>query len=110
METRRVILFGNSVILGTIGSSLRQRPQFEVTTLAPPFPAVEELAGMAPDIVLFDLHGTRPEAAFALLESCPSLLLVGVSSERNEVTIWSGQHLTELSTQELVQTIAHKMT
>ena len=106
MDTRRVILFGKSVILGTVGASLRQQPGFEVLPLAPPFPSVEELQTLAPDIILFDLEASRPETAFSLLERCPGLLLVGVSPERNEVTMWSGQQFCELSTQELVQAIA----
>lgn len=105
METRRVILFGKSVILGTVGASLRQRPQFEVSSLAPPFPPVDELRVMAPDVILFDLAAGRPEAAFALLETCPNLLLIGMNPDSNEVLMWSGRQLQELSTQELVQVI-----
>ena len=108
MEPRRVILFGNSVILGTVGASLRQQPEFEVITLAPPFPSAQELERMAPEIILFDLQAPPPEPAFALLERCPGLLLVGVSPDRNEVTMWSGQTFNHLSTRELVQAIATK--
>ena len=106
MQPRRVILFGKSVILGTVGASLRQRPEFEVVTLAPPFPSFQELKSMAPEIILFDLQAPRPELAFQLLECCPGLLLVGVSPDRNEVTMWSGQTFSQLSTQELVRAIA----
>lgn len=106
MEPRRVILFGKSVILGTVGASLRQRPEFEVIALAPPFPSAAELEQLAPEIILFDLQAPPPEPAFALLESCPGLLLVGVSPDRNEVTMWSGQTFSQLSTQELVRAIA----
>lgn len=108
MDTRRVILFGKSMILGTVGASLRQQPEFEVLALSPPFPSAQELQVLAPEIILFDLQAPRPEAAFALLEHCPGLLLVGVSPDRNEVTMWSGQKFSQLSTQELVQAITTK--
>jgi len=109
MEPRRVILLGKSVILGTVGASLRQLPEFEVVALAPPFPCAAELEHMAPDIILFDLQAPRPEVVFKLLERCPGLLLIGVSPDRNEVTMWSGQQFCELSTQELVQAIVNKI-
>ena len=108
MQPQRVILFGKSVILGTVGASLRQLPEFEVIALAPPFPTVTELAMMVPEIILFDLQAPRPEPAFALLECCPGLLLVGVSPDRNEVTMWSGQTFSQLTTQELVQAITNQ--
>jgi hypothetical protein len=94
--------------LGTVGASLRQQPEFEVVVLAPPFPSADELAALAPDILLFDLQAPHPAAAFRLLECRPALQLVGVNPDCNEVTIWSGRQFCELSTQDLVQAITSK--
>ena len=63
---------------------------------------------MAPDVVVFDLEATRPEAAFSLLERCPSLKLIGISPDSNLVRIWSGKQLRELSTQDLLDVINEK--
>jgi hypothetical protein len=105
-ETRqRIILYGRSVILGTIAASLRKQQQFELIPLSPPCPSVQELGEMQPDVILFDLETARPEAAFSLLADCPGLQLIGIDPDRNQVLIWSEQHLHELSVQDLVDVI-----
>jgi len=91
--------------LGTVGASLGKRPQFEVVSLSPPFPTVQELGAMEPEVILFDLEADRPEAAFALLENRPGLLLIGFSPDSNQAKMWTGRQLRELSTEDLVQAI-----
>jgi hypothetical protein len=106
MEQRqRVILYGDSLILETVGASLQKRPQLEVIALSNPCPSAEQLAAMKPDVILFDMGTPRPEAAFSLLATCPGLLLVGVDPDRNRAVAWSGQQLCELSTSDLVEVI-----
>ena len=101
---RRIYLYGNSVILGTLGMRLRRLPQYEVIsllTLVEP----QELNSLAPVIIIFDLEITRPETFFPLLESYPGLLLIGISSDTNMVKTWSGRQLHDLSTQDLMEVI-----
>jgi hypothetical protein len=102
-KRRRIVLFGNSIILGTVGASLHRSLQYDVITMPPSKP--EDLNSLAPDIVLFDLEGSRPETAFRMLESCPSLTLVGISPDNNIVKVWSSRQLRELSTQDLMGVI-----
>ncbi len=106
-KRRRIVLFGNSIILGTIGASLRRSSRFEVITLPPSQP--EDLKDMAPDIVLFDLEAERPEAAFSLSEGCSRVLFVGISPDTNLVKMWSGQQLRELSTLDLLEAIDQQL-
>ncbi len=106
---RRIFLCGNSVILGTVGASLRCFPQYEVTTLSSTVLEAKELKEMAPDAILFDLEATHPEIAFSWLEDCPSLLLIGISRETNLVRVWSGKQLQELSTQGLLNVINQQL-
>jgi len=103
MEKRLIVLYGNSVIVGTVGASLRRLPQYEVVSL--PAAQQNELELTAPDVVVFDLDGGRPEAAFSMLESHPGLKLVGISPDSNLVRIWSGKQLRELSTKDLLDAI-----
>lgn len=98
-------MFGRSVILGTVGASLQTYPDLEVLSLSAPFPSAEELSALAPDVVLFDVETGRPEAAFSLLGTCPSLLLIGIDPSTNQALLWSGRYLRELSTQDLVRMI-----
>ncbi len=60
---------------------------------------------MEPDAILLDVEADRPAAAFALLESCPGLLLIGVSPDSNQTKVWTRRQLCELSTEDLVQAI-----
>lgn len=106
--SRRILLYGNSVILGTLGASLGRFPQFEVTTLTPPLPKALEMAALNPDIVLFDLEANHAKAIFPLLDCCPGLLLLGVSPDTNLVKMWAGQQLQELSIQGLLELISEK--
>lgn len=105
MGTRRVILYGKSIILGTIGASLRLYPELEIIPLAPPLPDFQALKALAPHVILYDIQATLPETALALLEACPGLLLIGVDPDQNETRVWSGRQLHALSIQDLVQVI-----
>jgi len=101
---RRICLYGNSVILGAVGTSLRRFSHFEVTTLAL-IAETQELEALKPDVVIFDLEATHPEAAFSLLDNCPTLLLIGVSPDKNQIQMWAGRQLSDLSTQGLLEVI-----
>jgi hypothetical protein len=106
MEKRqRVLLFGNSVILGSIGSSLQLFSQYEVKTLLPPWPDAPALKSLDPDVILFDIEATQFRLDFALFDFLPDLRLIGLSSEINRVLVWSGRQLRELSILELVDVI-----
>jgi hypothetical protein len=102
---RRVLLYGKSVILGTLEASLKRYPYMETRVLSTPFPTVEELKSMAPDVILFDVSAPRPEAAFALLETFPGLLLIGVDSSRDEMLILSSRPAQARAVQDLVNII-----
>jgi hypothetical protein len=105
MDRRRVVLYGRSVILGTLRASFERYPDLEVVSLWPPFPPAPELNALAPDVILFDIETGRPEAAFALLGTRPELLLIGIDPSANQALLWSGRQLRELSTHDLVQVI-----
>jgi len=106
MEKRLIVLYGNSVIVGTVGASLRRSPQYKVVPMLPS--QQSDLEAAEPDVVVFDLDAPRPEAAFSMLESRPGLKLIGISPDSNLVRIWSGKQLRELSTQALLDVINEK--
>jgi len=102
---QRILLYGNSVIMGSIRASLQRCSQLEVVTITPPLKEVQNLDAVNPDILLFDLETIRTESLFSLLESHPKLLLVGVSPGINAVHVWSGRQLRDLSIQGLLEVI-----
>ncbi len=105
MEKRpHIIILGNSLILGVIGESLLHSGHYELTRLALP-EDVRGLEAMKPDAIMFDLETPHMESIFSLSESCPKLLLVGISPDTNIVKLWVGRQLRELSMQGLLDVI-----
>jgi DNA-binding NarL/FixJ family response regulator len=99
MSTRtRILLYGNSLVLGGIGASLRAEGQFEVVPLPPSLPATSDVEALAPDVIIFDIETPGSAAAFSSLESHPELILLGVSPDDNVVQLWAGRQYRELST------------
>ena len=104
-EKRRIFLYGNSVILGSVGASLQRGSQFEVTVLEPPLQDMQELDSLKPEIVLFDLETIYANSVFPLLKNNPNLLLIGISPDINLVKVWSSKELREVSMQDLLRVI-----
>jgi hypothetical protein len=104
-RAKRILLYGNSVILGCLGASLRLAGQFEIVHVAPPLPGLSELEALEPDVLLFDADNANSEAVFSLLRCHPDLLVVSVSPDGNIVRLWSGQQYRELSTTDLTALI-----
>jgi len=106
MEKRqRVLLYGKSLILGTVGASLRQYPRLEIVSLTSPLPAAQELGALAPDVIIFDVEAAHPESALSLLETRPSLLLIGIGPSSDQMLLWSGRQSQALAMQDLVEII-----
>jgi hypothetical protein len=106
---RRIFIYGNSVILGSIGVSLQRSSQFEVTIVSPPLEQVLARNTEKPDILLFDLQNPHTEPIFSLLETNATLLLIGISPDTNLVKIWSGRELRDLSIQGLLELIKSEL-
>jgi hypothetical protein len=106
IKRRRVILYGKSVILGTVGASLACYPDLEIVALSPPLPDVEALEALAPDVVLFDFDLGQPEPIFTLLKDHPNLLLVGVNPENEQVKLWSSAKGAVVTVDDLFQLIS----
>ena len=105
IKVRRVILYGKSVILGTVGASLDCYPDLEIVALSPPLPDVEALEALAPDVILFDIDLGQPEPIFFLLKDHPNLLLVGINPENEQVKLWSSAEGEVLTAEDLLQLI-----
>lgn len=109
MPRQRLVLYGRSVILGTVGASLQHCPTVEVIPLSPPLPAPRDLVALAPDIVIFDVEATPPLTAFPLLEAFPNLLLIGVNPSTDKVLLWSGAQMRAVSAQDLIDVIDRRL-
>ena len=103
-QRKRLLLYGTSLILETVGAWLTRYPHLEIISLASPL-APQELDALAPDVIIFDVDGVRPEAALALLETRPWLSLIGIDPSTDQMLVWSGQHSRATTMQDLAQAI-----
>ncbi len=103
---RRILLYGDSIVLGSVGASLGRTSRFELIRLPAPRPSAVELRACRPDVILFDIEDGHPAEAFCLLENDPDLLLFGISPDVNLVRLWTGRQYRELSADALVALIA----
>ena len=106
---RRILLYGNSVILGAVGIILERYSQFEVTKLALTLKETEKLDAAKMDIIVFDMENTNPEAVLSLLEINPTIQLIGISPDINLVKVWSIRELREVSMQGLLDLIKSEL-
>ena len=60
------------------------------------------LAQLGPDVLLVDLGVVSPEAALALAQGRPELLLIGLDAAGERLLVLSGQQARALSTADLV--------
>lgn len=102
---RRVLLYGDSLVLGGIATSLLAEGRFEVVRLPHPLLQMSDIEALAPDVVIFDTETPGSAPVFSALEDHPELLLLGVSSDKNIVRLWSGQEHRELSITDLTALI-----
>ncbi len=109
-KRRRVLLYGKSVILGTVGASLRRCPQLEIVSLTPPLPTARELAALEPEVIIFDIEAAHPEPAISLLEAHPGLLLIGIDPERDRMLVLPGESRRVLTIDDLIKVIEEKKT
>ena len=103
---RRILLYGDSIVLGSLGASLGRDAQFELIRLPAPQPSAAQLRAFQPDVILFDIENGHPEAAFRLLEDDPDLQVLGISPDVNLVRLWAGRQYEELSADALAALIA----
>ena len=105
-EMQTVVLFGNSLVVSSIGASLQGCPGLQVMAVdVPMHSAAQRLAALRPDVVLFDLAAAQPDFAITLWKAQPDLLLIGVDLARNQALVLSGQPTRALTTEDLLQVI-----
>lgn len=102
---QQIFLYGNSVILGSIGASLKRCSQFDVTTVATPLQETQAFDNPKPDILLFDLQAPYTEDVFFLLKTNPALLLIGINPGANIIHVWRSQQMQGISLQGLLDLI-----
>ena len=103
---RTVALYGNSLVVSSIGASLQGRAGLEIRCVDATLPdAASQLSALQPDVVIFDLAVAEPEFAIALWKAQPRLLLIGVDLTTGQALVLSGQSSRLLTPDDLLQVI-----
>jgi hypothetical protein len=103
---RTVVLYGNSLVLSSIGATLRGRPDRQVLVQDANAPgAAERMKTLAADVVVSDQATTPPTLAIPLCEANPDLLLIAVDFRTGQALVLSSQSSPVLTTDDLVHVI-----
>ena len=101
-----VMLYGNSLVVSTIGASLHGCREFQVQHVDPARPdARRRLSDLQPDILIFDLAVMPPEVAIRLWKIQPHLLLIGIDLAADRMIVLSDRSTCALTTGDLLQVI-----
>jgi hypothetical protein len=104
---RTVALYGDNLVMSTIGASLQQKPEFQVQRIEGLFSeSTSELVATPPDVILFDLAGAKPDFAIPLLHKYPAITLVGVDLARNKMVVLSCEHSRLMTADDLMKVIS----
>jgi hypothetical protein len=105
-ERQKVVLYGNSLVLAGMKTSLAAYPSFDVITLdISPSLTVHDLCALQASVVIFDLATVPLEFPLALLNAQPHLALIGLDAAGDRLLLFSGQQARKLTTGQLVQMI-----
>jgi hypothetical protein len=101
-----VALWGNSLVLSSVGARLRSVARLEPVTIDAALPdAVERLSALQPDVVVLELETARPGPLLALWKARPELLLIGVDLGTDRMLVLSGRPARALTTENLIETL-----
>jgi DNA-binding NarL/FixJ family response regulator len=107
MKTQRLIVFyGDSVFLEGIALELKNQPTMDILTLAvDEGEAVQRLAALRPDVIIYDLALTPGDWALPLLPQCPNLRLIGLDTAAAQALVVSGAWAAAASLRDLAALI-----
>ncbi len=106
IKTRKVVLYGHSLVLSTIESCLSTCSDLVLSRIDAEAPgSAEPLAQLSPDTVIFDVHSVSPDFGFDFLQRHPGISLIGFDVRNCKITIVSTQESAVFTTEDLVQFI-----
>ncbi|MCZ7574278.1 MAG: hypothetical protein M5U01_37480 [Ardenticatenaceae bacterium] len=104
-----VVLYGASLFVAGVETSLRNRPRLDVERIDAALPdARQRLNALRPDVIIFDSSdarlGTLPGMTQLLREN-PGVPVIGLDLTSNEVTVLSSQQWSATTIEDLVAAI-----
>jgi hypothetical protein len=107
---KTIVLYGNSLVVSSIGASLEGCPDLQVLPVDATLPGADQrLSSLQPEIVVFDLAETQPELIITLWKAQTHLSLIGVDLAKNQALVLSGRPARILTLQDLLQVITSQV-
>jgi hypothetical protein len=103
-KPRRVLVCGDSVALAGIATSLALDPDCQVAHHGLPI-RDEELRGLQPDVILFDLDAAPPAFVYNTSRALHGVLLIGIDLETNRALLWAERQAEGMSSRDLARVI-----
>jgi hypothetical protein len=104
---RRVILYGDSLILAGVRASLETCPDLQILLLDPSQDKpLEAIRACCPAAFVFERDAVQPDVPLSLLQQ-PDLLLIGINPETHQALVWSGRQEPAVVAADLLS-IIHK--
>jgi hypothetical protein len=106
LKARRVLLYGNNLVMSVIAARLQEKPEFEISQIQGFIPdMIEKLGASPPDVIVFDSAAGQPQFAIPLLNLHPALVLIGVDLTSSKMLVLSGQQSRFLTAEDLLKVI-----
>lgn len=100
---KKVVLYGKSVLISTVGASLQGSPDIQILSVDPSMPDVQDqLRKLQPDVVILDQAAIQPDFFVALWKTQPGLLLIGLDLDTGKAMVLSSQTARLLTTEDLL--------
>ena len=103
---RRIILFGNSVFLAGVASSLRDDARLEIVCVDSVIPnAFEVLRAHAPAAIIYDRNNVTLSRNMPLLYECNSPVVIGIEADQDHALVFVSRQPSIHSMQDLKELI-----
>jgi hypothetical protein len=107
VDERTVLLYGNSLVVSSIGATLQNRPGLRLLRMAAePREAARRLPA-PPDVIIFDLVATPLEAVLPLAQGQPAPLLIGLDMAADRTLVVSAGRRSVHSQSDLLRLIGN---
>ena len=108
MNSRTVLLYGQSLLLSGVAANLAECPGLQVARAATWAEAGRRLADGVPDVLIFDLTNSNESHILPLLLKNPDLLLIGLDTETNQAVLVWGQEAQSLTLNQIREIVEGK--
>jgi hypothetical protein len=107
-DMRKVIIYGDSLILEGVRARLEDCADIQVISLNQPCTMLAEvITAQRPVALIFDAAAGQPEFPAFLLQQ-PELLLIGIEPEMHQAWVWSGRQAAAVEAADLLGVIRNE--